>query len=213
MLRPSRAMSDGQRNHPTRQRLIEEAARQIMSGGTESVEVEVLLANVGVTKGSLYHHFDSINDLFIAGLLHAFELGIRESQTWTLSLRDECTSALEARQRLHGIIEISQAPDRRPMRSIRLHALSLARTQPNLAAKIADLQAELTDTMTEVNREFQRRGWMRTDIDPRALAVLIQAMNLGRIVDDVVDDSHRVAAAEWIALYNDVLDRNFIINE
>lgn len=99
------------------------------------------------------------------------------------------------------------------MRSVRLHALSLARTQPSLAVKIAQLQTELTETMTEVNREFQRRGWMRTDIDPRALAVLIQAMNLGRIVDDVVDDSHRVAPAEWIAIYNGVLDRNFILDE
>lgn len=212
MMRPPRTVAR-EKAHPTRQRLIEEAARQIMAGGTEAVDVEALLVAVGVTKGSLYHHFESVNDLFIAGLLHAFEIGIRESQQWSMSLRDECNSALEARDRLHSIIETSQAPGRRPMRSVRLHALSLARTQPSLAVKIAQLQTELTETMTEVNREFQRRGWMRTDIDPRALAVLIQAMNLGRIVDDVVHDSHRVAPAEWIAIYNGVLDRNFILDE
>lgn len=213
MLRPSRAISPSERNHPTRQRLVDEAARQIMSGGTESIDVEALLSNVGVTKGSMYHHFESVNDLFIAGLIHAFEIGVRESQKWSLSLRDECETARQARDHLHSIIEISQAPERKPIRSVRLYALSLARTQPGLAAKISQLQAELTATMVDVNREFQRRGWMRPDIDPHALAVLIQAMNLGRIVDDVVDDNQRVEAAAWISLYNDVLDRNFIINE
>lgn len=213
MLRPSRVVSSTERNHPTRQQLVDEVARQIMFGGTESVDVELLLRNVGVTKGSLYHHFESINDLVIAGLLQAFEIGIRESQAWSLSLRDDCKSAREARDRLHSIIEISQSPERKPIRSVRLYALSLARTQPRLASKVAELQAELTETMTEVNREFQRRGWMRADIDACALAVLIQAMNLGRIVDDVVDDAQHVEPDAWITLYNDVLDRNFIIDE
>ena len=212
-MRPSRVSHAKKKSQPTRQRLVEEAARQIMDGGTESIDVEVLLANVGVTKGSLYHYFESVNDLFIAGLLHAFEFAIRESEAWSLSLRDECNSAREARDRLHSIIEVSQTPERRSMRSVRLHTLSLARTQPDLADKIADIQAGLTRTMTEVNLEFQRRGWMRTDIDARALAVLIQAMNLGRIVDDVVDDGNRVDPEAWIALYNDVLDRNFIIDD
>ena len=212
-MRPSRANRAKEKNHPTRQRLVDEAARQIMAGGTESVDVELLLTNVGVTKGSLYHYFESVNDLFIAGLLQAFESALRESEAWTLSLRDDCSSAREARDRLHAIIDISQTPERRPMRSLRLHALSLARTQPGLADEIARLQARLTNTMTEVNREFQRRGWMRTDIDARAVAVLIQAMNLGRIVDDVVDDVDRVDSGAWISLYNDVLDRNFIIDD
>lgn len=212
MMRPSRVSRAKEKNHPTRQRLVDEAARQIMEGGTESVNVELLLAHVGVTKGSLYHYFESVNDLFIAGLLQAFESAIRESEAWTLSLRDDCHSAREARDRLHSIIDVSQTPDRNNMRSLRLHALSMARTQPGLAEEIAQLQAGLTETMTEVNTEFQRRGWMRTDIDPRALAVLIQAMNLGRIVDDVVDETHRVDPAAWIALYIDVLDRNFIID-
>lgn len=213
MLRPTRKRDAAKPNHPTRQRIVEETARRIMEGGIEGVDVDAVLATVGVTKGALYHHFGSVNDLFIAGLLNAFEAVIRESEAWSLALRDECKSAKEVRDRLHLIIEESQVPERSEMRSVRLHTLSLARTQPELASEIARLQSNLTETITEVNKEFQRRGWMRTDVDPRAAAVLIQAMNLGRIVDDVVDEAHRVDAEAWIALYKEIHCRYLIIEE
>jgi phosphate uptake regulator len=91
-----------------------------------------------------------------------------------------------------------------------LHTLSLVRTQPGLASKIAERQAELTDLMADAVRTFQERGWSRPDIDPRAIAVLIQAMNLGRIVDDVVQDSRRVDPQSWITVFSVVLDSFFV---
>jgi hypothetical protein len=42
---------------------------------------------------------------------------------------------------------------------------------------------------------------VRTDVDPRAIAILIQAYTLGRIIDDVVD--RKVDPDSWI----DVIDR------
>lgn len=212
MARTSRARDASGSGHPTRRHLVEETSRQIFSVGIEAVDVDEVLANVGVTKGSLYHHFGSVDDLMVAGLLHAFEGAIRESEEWSLSMRDECRSAREARDRLRDLVERSQAPERWPIRSIRLHALSMARTHPGIREEVARLQAGLTDTMTEIHREFQVRGWTRTDADPRALAVLLQAMNMGRIVDDVVRPEDRVDPAAWIALYSDVLDRFFIVD-
>lgn len=213
MVRNNRERVGVGHEHPTRRNLIEETSRRIMNDGFEGVNVDEVLATVGVTKGSLYHHFTSVSDLLTAGLIHSFESAIRESEKWSLALRDNCLSAHEARDMLRAIVETSQVAEREPMRSVRLHALSLARTQPELAHEIARLQAGLTDTITEVNEEFQRRGWTRSDLDPRALAVLIQAMNLGRIVDDVVGKGDRVDAAKWIALYKIVLDNTFVIED
>lgn len=213
MLRTSRKRDVATEDHPTKRRLVDETTRRIMDDGIEAVDVDEVLTAVGVTQGSLYHHFGSVNGLLIAGLLNAFETAVRESEAWSIALKDECRSAREARDRLHQIIDVSQVRERRVMRSVRLHALSMARNQPELGEKVAQLQAGVTETMTEVIREFQKRGWTRPEVDPRALAVLIQSMNLGRIVDDVVDDDHRVEPAAWIALYNDVLDRFFIVDE
>lgn len=213
MLRSTRKRGSGTETHPTKMRLVEEAARRIMEDGLEEVRVDEVLASVGVTQGSLYHHFTSVNGLLFAGLLHAFEAAVRESEAWSLSLRDECRTAREARDRLHMIVDESQAAERMSMRSVRMHSLAMARTQPEIAEEVARLQAGLTDTITEVYREFQQRGWARSEFDPRALAVLVQAMNLGRIVDDVVDESQRVKPLAWITLYNEVLDSFFILDE
>ena len=200
-------------DHPTKQRLVEVTAREIVAVGVERVDIEVVLAEVGVSKGALYHHFASLNDLLIEGVLHAFEESFRESELWTISLRDNCHSAQEVRDQLHEIISASQTPERRSFRSLRLHTLSLVRTQPELADRIAQRQAELTDLMADANRKFQERGWARPGIDPQAIAVLIQAMNLGRIVDDVVEDSRRVDPQSWITVFSVVLDSFFVIDE
>lgn len=184
-----------------------------MVDGIEEVKVDEVLEAVGVTEGSLYYHFGSVNDMLVAGLLHAFRSAVEESTVWTVALREECNSAREARDRLREIIDVSQVAERRNMRSVRLQAMAMARTQPSLAKEISRAQADLTDLMTEVNLEFQRRGWTHPTSDPRAVAILIQAMNLGRIVDDVVDDDHRVDPSAWIALYNDVLGRFFTVDE
>lgn len=213
MLRASRKQDGAPQDHPTKRRLADETARRIIANGIQEVKVDEVLEAVGVTEGSLYYHFGSVNDMLVAGLLHAFRSAIEESMAWTHALREDCNSAKEARDRLRQIIDVSQVPDRRNMRSVRLQALAMARTYPSLAKEISRAQADLTDMMTEVNHEFQRRGWTNPKSDPRALAILIQAMNLGRIVDDVVDDDHRVDPSAWIALYDDVLTRFFIVDE
>lgn len=213
MLRPSRAIDPSERRHPTRQKLIEEAARQINEGGIEGVNVDRVLENVGVTKGSLYHHFTSVNDLFIAGLLHAFEAGVRESMGWAISMRQDCLTATQARDRIREVISVSHVAERRPSRSLRVHALSLCRTQPQLSEEVARLQAELTNTVTEVFDEMQKKGWIRPDIDVRAFAVLIQAMTLGRIVDDVVHDEFRVDARGWISLTSELAEHYFVVED
>ena len=199
-------------DHPTKKRLVEAAAREIVAVGVERVQLDVVLAEVGVSKGALYHHFGSLNELLIAGVLHAFEESFRESELWTISLRDNCHSAQEVRDQLHEVIAASQTPERRSFRSLRLHTLSLVRTQPDLASKIAERQAQLTELMADASRTFQERGWSRPGIDPHAVAVLIQAMNLGRIVDDVVEDSRRVDPQSWIALFSVVLDSFFVVD-
>jgi hypothetical protein len=52
---------------------------------------------------------------------------------------------------------------------------------------LGEVQQGLTDLFTTQITEVQNRGWFNKDFDPRAVAVLIQAYTLGRIVDDVVD--------------------------
>lgn len=212
MLKPKRKSPTSLQEHPTRVHLIEETARQIEASGITGVDVESVLANLGVTKGALYHHFGSINDLLVAGLLHAFRERMDEAKTGALALINECTSAAEARDRLYSrILMYHEVPARNPLRSLRMQAFTVALTEPSLAPEIARLQTELTEAMTDIAREMQNRGWARNDFDPHAFAALVQALNQGRVIDDIVDEADRVNSDAWVSLVKTIFDRNFFI--
>ncbi|WP_211589557.1 TetR/AcrR family transcriptional regulator [Microbispora sp. H11081] len=56
----------GDRAHleePVRQRLLAEATRLFAGRGFESTSVQEIVAAAGVTKGAMYHYFDSKDDL------------------------------------------------------------------------------------------------------------------------------------------------------
>src|SRR5271168_2833644 len=43
----------------TRERLLQAASREIYRAGFQSASLDTILDSAGVTKGALYHHFDS----------------------------------------------------------------------------------------------------------------------------------------------------------
>src|SRR5262245_34448135 len=53
---------------PTRQRLIDAAIRRFYRDGFRNVGVDQILADVGISKTAFYKHFESKEDLMLAGL-------------------------------------------------------------------------------------------------------------------------------------------------
>ncbi|WP_420855866.1 TetR/AcrR family transcriptional regulator [Thermoactinospora rubra] len=51
------------RDEPVRQRLLSEATRLFAEQGFESTSVQEIVVAAGVTKGAMYHYFDSKDDL------------------------------------------------------------------------------------------------------------------------------------------------------
>jgi AcrR family transcriptional regulator len=200
-------------NHPTRARLIAAAVHQIHLRKTDDIDVEAILEEVGVTKGSLYHHFGSINDLIIAASLQIFSSSIEESTQWFSAMRVECSTAVEVVERIRLIINQTQNPQRRWVRAQRARILSLATTHPEYGILIAQMQQQLTDDVTEVMVDFQKRGWLRQDVDAKSFSVFIQAFTLGRIIDDVVEEAQHLDGQEWINVVNIVADSFFVTTD
>jgi AcrR family transcriptional regulator len=55
-----------ERGRTTRAQLIAVATRLFATGGYDGTSIEAVLAESGVSRGSLYHHFKSKEDLFLA---------------------------------------------------------------------------------------------------------------------------------------------------
>jgi hypothetical protein len=72
-----------------------------------------------------------------------------------------------------------------------------------LAERIGRAQQEVSRKQTEFYAEFQRRGWIRDDLDPAAVSTFLTASFLGRGVDDTTEepvDPHEWTKVALIAL-------------
>src|SRR5262249_36770443 len=67
-----------ERGQATRQRLLATAARLFAERGYEATSIEEMLQELQVSRGALYHHFDSKEALFEA-VLHDIEAEVAEA--------------------------------------------------------------------------------------------------------------------------------------
>jgi len=75
--------------------------------------------------------------------------------------------------------------DRAKHRALRTRIVAASLTRPELRLVIGRTQQRLTEELTEVVRFGQDAGWLRNDLSPHALAVAVQALTIGRTLDDV----------------------------
>lgn len=73
-----------ERGKATRAQLVQDATRLFASRGYDGTSIETVLAESGVSRGSLYHHFKSKEALFLAVMEDA---GVRATQPTVEAMR------------------------------------------------------------------------------------------------------------------------------
>ena len=106
------------------------------------------------------------------------------------------------------VTDISQQPSLRDQRTFRMNLLLRADREPELATKLALEQRRLTDALEVQIQRMQVLGWVRSDFNARAAAVLIQAYSIGRRVDQIVEDS--VLEGDWNTLIYQVIEQGLM---
>ena len=188
-------------SHPTRERLVMTVVTFLDDRDASRITVDEVLSESGISKGSLYHHFEDFSDLIEAALIRRF------ARTVDWSIASLTTAIVESRSRedllkaLRRVTEETQQADLRPVRAERLRAIGLATTSERFRAALDTEQQRLTSALADLWREAQDRGFFATEIDPYAAAVFIQAYTLGQAVNDVTETKMDVDA--WV----DMIDR------
>jgi AcrR family transcriptional regulator len=206
-LRTRRKRSNAGESHPTREKLIISALELLRDRAPDSVQSEEVLVLSGVSRGSLYHHFEDLSDLIETALVRQFAVQVDDNLTFLTALLD-CATAAEFHAAFRDRMALSQSAGRLPFRSIRTKVIGQSFSNPRLAAKLAEEQTRLTDGMVAVMEEAQRRGWANPHIDPRASVVLMQAYTLGRVIDDIAVT--RMDEHAWQEINRMIIDRIFI---
>jgi len=140
----------------------------------------------GVNYGSVYHHFGSREGVIDAAYNMLFSK-LAEGDIQVLrDINDTATTLPDYIAALAALVErFSSGPDRQLRRSIRVRIVAASITRPELKMLIGLTQTRLTDELIRLVQFGQDRGWLRNDLSARSIAVALQVLIFGRILDDI----------------------------
>ena len=174
--------------HPTRARLLEATLELLEQQSPDELQVDTILKSSGVSKGSLYHHFEDGRALIDEALLRKFSSGVDEHAGIIAQILGSADTQLEAALAFRLLTIDSQRSDLRDRRSSRMAKILRAERDPAFAEKLSLEQKRLNDAFSAQIVRMQEKGWFRDDFDPTAGALLIQSYTLGRRLGQITAD-------------------------
>lgn len=173
----------------------------------DKVQIDEVLLKSGISKGSLYHHFNDFSELIEAALVRRFSIFVDASIGLIEKVMNESQSREEFMAGLRFVTRATQNPDLSANRFERSRALGMAGSNLRFRNALAVEQDRLTSALEDLFRESQNRGWLSIRFNPRAGAVMIQAYTLGQVINDVSDTQY--SNDDWVELIDLMLDRVF----
>ncbi len=178
-----------------RQRILALAIAAIDEGGEVAVRVNDLAKEAGVTVPTLYRHFGSRDGLVVAAQTHRFrETQNVDSSVLAASLA-KCKNKEDLRKALRKELLTHFDKDRWELRQVRLNALGAGYARPELTASLALAQRQAAMAITDMLLPFQKKGWIRKDIDLAVTVYWFMGQILGRVLIEMGDDP--VSQRKW----------------
>ena len=193
--------------HPTRERLLLTTVELMDTENPEKVGVEMVLEKSGISKGSLYHHFEDFPSLLEAALVYRFHRVVDSSIALIANTVATATTREEFFADMEKVTAITHSREMTAIRFERARALGHAGTSERFREALGVEQQRLTLAFADLVREAQSQGWVTRDIDPMATAVFIQAYTIGKLIDEVTAEP--VDEQEWLKLIHRMVERTF----
>jgi AcrR family transcriptional regulator len=194
--------------HPTRARLLETTIKLLEQQSPDELQVDSILRASGVSKGSLYHHFEDGRALIDEALLRMFSSGVDEHAGFIAQILGSADTQLEAALAFRLLTIDSQRSDLRDRRSSRMAKILRAERDPAFAEKLSLEQKRLNDAFSAQIVRMQEKGWFRDDFDPTAGALLIQSYTLGRRLGQITADI--VTEDAWNAIIFRIIEQGLM---
>ena len=194
--------------HPTKSSLIECAADLLDKYRFDEITVEMVLDRSSISKGSLYHHFEDIYHLLEGAMIVRYARYVDTNIAALQSLLSTAKTGEEFYLGLSQLSAITQGEGMKRARQERALTIGRAITSPRMSVLLQAEQQRLTDALAQLIQDAQSRKLCNLEIDSHALAVLMQAWTLGKIVDDLSESP--VDNDAYLALVNRVIREVFV---
>ena len=172
-------------NHPTHQKILDEAIRIIETSGEASLRVHDIEVAVDVTPPSIYHFFGSREGLVIAAQEERLVRSFAEFNALSDSILRGVSSRAELRDAFLNILTMIYDPSRSLARQQRLFALGSVEGRPELAVVLGEAARSFLRQLAENFQVFKDIGWTRPDLDLEAFIQWLAGQILGRVYIEI----------------------------
>jgi len=156
----------------TKEKILEAAAKCFSERGYTKTTMDKIAKEAGVSKGTLYWHFNSKEDLFvelkirhIARVLRQLEELFAQKKTFDLKLLDVIAMCFS-----------SLVPENREVARLSAEFLAEATKIPKLNKMLRDQYERIQRLITSTMEEAIEKGELRKDIDPKLISMILLAM-------------------------------------
>ena len=197
--------------HPTKRLLVETVAALLETKRPSEILADEVLERSGVSKGSMYHHFEDLQELVETAQIFRYSKWIDGSIDFLTTYVATARNKKEVREALYKLTMLTQADDRKNARAERAQALAACFNNPRMAKQMGEETQRLTDSIADVTEEVKNKGLFRADVHAQALATFIQAYTLGKLVNDY--NPTKVSEDDWNQFIMNIVDKTFLAQE
>ena len=172
--------------HPTKTRLIETTAELLEKQFPQEIQVDEILEKSGISKGSLYHHFDDLGELLEAAQVFKYAAWVDRSIGLIVPVLSSVKTREEIIEGLAVLTKYTQSSEYRATRFYRARTLANSEVSDRFRKALGIEQDRLTAALEDLVAEAKNKGLFKAHLDNRVIAVFIQSYTLGKIVDDIV---------------------------
>ena len=188
--------------HPTKEKLISTMVALMDEHALSNIQVDDVLRDSNISKGSLYHHFENFDELVESALITRFASSVDLSIDLVSAAVNGAKSAEEFVEKIIEVTTVTQGRDRSKFRLERARVIGLSVNSPRLLEHLELEQDRLTAAMADVVREAQEKGWVSKTFNAKTIAVFMQAYTLGRVIDDVASRDQHIDSEDWNTVVN-----------
>ena len=190
MAEASATTRKNQNGASTMETLIRFGVEELQRSGSINFNLENVLRESGIARGSLYHHFGSRHGLISHCEAVLLKSSLKNENEIIRSVIESGKSGEELFDLLAGFTRINGSDALREQRGRRIRTLAASVEDESLKTLIAESQMKGSAYLVESFAIARDKGLIAPRIPLDALVYLMQAMFLGRILVDITGDAH-----------------------
>jgi AcrR family transcriptional regulator len=193
--------------HPTAQKLVDTVKEMLKETPYNNIKSENVLFRSKISRGPLYHHFENFEDLIEVAQTQIYQDyvgGVFNSlMSALLALKDP----MATRDEFARIVRESESGNSESLRRQRVGLVHNAASIPSFGEKLSATQEILNQQWMKIYQICIDKGWADVSIEPRTVAILMQSIFFGRILDDI--SPLQMNPDAWIVTLTRLLDSFF----